>query len=441
MHCRKRHSLERRTRGVELGQFAGLALEQPERGRRSDRVDRDGPLGVVPGGGGDVYVTLQSAFEEGDVATGFAVERLPFGAEVIYAVGNHLAGARIGDDVADVGALVFADHRALAGCDVLRDQRRGFPVPAVDPVKGLAVRGVAGRRGRKRIVEPDLFKRRRGDLVVDHAIIVASSVRARFGCRPKNQLLVGEEARIVARIDQHRRELAGCKVEAVDVMPLGIAVIDPQQDAIGNQRRYLDDLHAGLGERGQRPGRSRRRVDPVEQEILVSAGIVDEQQLARIGRPEILADRALGFGGQRLCGGHVADRRNPQVHHAIARCDERELPAIGRDLAAGANRVAEQIGAGDQRNLGQVGRCGRGCLRRRGRGQRSDQHERSRCGEKAYERTRHMISPCCIARSDPDRKASQGPVDEASVVFSQRLGRPENPFGTIDCERFRVLAS
>ncbi len=80
-------------------------------------------------------------------------------------------------------------------------------------------------------------------------------------------------------------------------MPFGIAVIDPDENPVGDIWGDLDDPYPRLLERGERADRRGRDVDAVKQEILVPAGIVDEEQLAAVGRPEILADRALLLGG------------------------------------------------------------------------------------------------------------------------------------------------
>ena len=85
----------------------------------------------------------------------------------------------------------------------------------------------------------------------------------------------------------------------MDVVPLGVAVVEADQDAVLDVVGDADDLDAGLLERRQRALRAGDDVDAVEQEILVAALVVDEQDLLAVGRPEILPDRALGLGGQR----------------------------------------------------------------------------------------------------------------------------------------------
>ncbi|TID56528.1 hypothetical protein DIZ40_17075, partial [Legionella pneumophila] len=92
-------------------------------------------------------------------------------------------------------------------------------------------------------------------------------------------------------------------------------------------------------------------VDAVEAEVLVTGVVLDEQNLLAVARPEVRGNRAvLGIGD---CLGRIrlVGRRHPHVHHAIDGRHPRQPAAIGAQLGARLDRVAEQRGTRDQRRV------------------------------------------------------------------------------------------
>ncbi|MNT54321.1 hypothetical protein D3C72_1914780 [compost metagenome] len=134
-------------------------------------------------------------------------------------------------------------------------------------------------------------------------------------------------------------------------MPARIAVIDADEDAILHLAANLDDPHARLLERRVADLLAARHVHAVQQEILVAALVLDEQQGLRIGRPEAAADGPHLFFRQRTRLRQVIGRRHPHIEHAIARRDPRQPLPIGTELATGLAGITEQLGPLDQRRF------------------------------------------------------------------------------------------
>ena len=115
--------------------------------------------------------------------------------------------------------------------DVLGNQRRGVPAAAVEPVeRQLSALKPAGEV----VSESSIADRGEGlrfDLAVRDPVIIGAAVVARLERHPELQVIVGKEAGITfVALDQ--RQLLRVEVEAVDVVPLRIAVIEADEDAI-----------------------------------------------------------------------------------------------------------------------------------------------------------------------------------------------------------------
>ena len=187
---------------------------------------------------------------------------------------------------------------------------------------------------------------------------VAAAVRARLGRHPHLEVGVGDVAGELGGVLLHQRALAAGQVDPVEVVPLGVAVVHADEDAVGPGRADADDLRGGLRERGEVAGLVAGHVHRVQVEVLVTAAVAQVEQRVRLLRPEIVVDAARLVVGDRLAGGRIAGRRDPDVHHAVDRRDPAQVPAVGTDLHAGAFGIAEQRIARDQLHL--LRRLGRG---------------------------------------------------------------------------------
>ena len=314
------------------------------RGRRDHRVDRDGPQPIIVGARSDADVALQLLAQPLEVGADLRVDRRPLVAQVGDGVGLDLARARVRHRVADVGTRVLADHARRTGGRVLRHQRGGVAAAAVDPVERLAVDGEARRLRRQRIIEPGGRDGLVDDLRTGGRGAHGEVVHAACGVRPQREAQrvvgVGHESGVAVGTDD-LGQLAGLEVEAVDVVPLRIAVVETDEDAVLDERRDAHHLHARLLERGQRALRAALHIDAVEQEVLVARLVLDVHHHGAVGRPEKQADRPVLGGRQRTGGLELVDGRDPDVHHALARREPGEVLAVRRERRPGAARVAE----------------------------------------------------------------------------------------------------
>ena len=274
MHGRQHRSGQLRPGQIELGQLAARPLIEPGRRGRGDRIDAHHPEIVRMGARGDRDFTLQGALQEVQIGLHGRVERDPLGGQIGGRIGFHPSGNGVEHGVGDVDPGVFRQHGAGARGHVLGDQGGGVATAGVDPVERLAVGGEAQRIDGGRIVEADAFDGLGpGDAVLD-AVIVLAAIRPGPRAAAHRQGLVDQE-RAEAIILEHQDERARGEVERIDVVPARIAVVHPDQDAVGDLGADLEDLGAGLVEGGQRLGLTALGGDAVELEILIAALVVD----------------------------------------------------------------------------------------------------------------------------------------------------------------------
>ena len=113
-----------------------------------------------------------------------------------------------------------------------------------------------------------------------------------------------------------------------------------------------------------------REVDRVDVPVLVAALVLQVEDVRVVEGPEVDADAAAGVLGDRLGGRQVADRRDPDVQHAVDRRQPGEAGAVGADGDRGALGVAEQQLAREQRGVARRDRRRAGGEgRRQGEGQ------------------------------------------------------------------------
>ena len=193
---------------------------------------------------------------------------------------------------------------------------------------------------------------------------VHAAVRARALGEAQVVLAVGDVACDLLGVLLHQGALAAGQVDAVQVVPLGVAVVHADQDAVGLGRADADDLRGGFLERSQVAALVAGQVHRVQVEVLVAAVVAQVQQGVGAVGPEVVADAAGLVVGDRAAGGWIAGGRDPDVHHAIDRRDPAQVLAVRADLHARAFGIAEQRIARDQFHF--LGCLGRGGCRRGG---------------------------------------------------------------------------
>ena len=278
---------------------------------------------------------------------------MPFAAQVVGRPGLDHARPGIAQRAADVGLVVLGDQGALAGFAVLGEQPGPVAPAAVDPVEHAAVGGVAGGRGGHRILEPGAGEWRGFDLASGHAEEVGSAVLVLLHRHAQVEVVVGHEPGEALLVTEDLGQVARVHVEQVDVERGRVAVVEPDEHLVLVLVRAADDLHAGILERRQRGLFAAGDVYAVEQEVLVAGLVLDVEQAPGIAGPGVHPDRPVRRRGHRPGRVGIVLRRQPDVEHAVARGEPREPLAVGADLPPGARRVAEQVVAGNQREIGE----------------------------------------------------------------------------------------
>src|SRR5690606_4158166 len=149
----------------------------------------------------------------------------------------------------------------------------------------------------------------------------------------------------------------GREVQQMDIVETRIPLVEPHQPLVFDPMRSTDDLAAGVFERGQYALRPGFDIDLIKQEILVAGLVLDIEQAAGIGRPEILPDRPVGSVGHGFGSGWIARRGHPYVEDSVLRRQPTEPLAVRTYLSRSPQRIAEQ---GLARNQGIRGKIGRG---------------------------------------------------------------------------------
>jgi hypothetical protein len=157
---------------------------------------------------------------------------------------------------------------------------------------------------------------------------------------------------------------AGRDLHLVEVVPRLVAVVQSHVEGVGIGPGHgvdegADAFRVGQVARGRHllaGGGRRRRIDGVDVEVLVASLVLHEEDELAVLTPEIPGDGALGVRGERvgLLEGLVRPL-DPDVAGAVERLDEREVLAVGRELAADDLGVAEEELAVDQRRLPGLG--------------------------------------------------------------------------------------
>jgi len=268
-------------RGIKFRQGVGGAIVEPGFGGCGDRIVGDDPASVVVGSAGYGELAVELGIKPVQRSLHLRVERVPVCLEILDRIRLDLAGHRVRQRPANVSSGIFGQDRALAGRGIDPDQRRGVPAAAVDPVQGLTVGGVAGRRGGERILQTGSGDRLGGDFAVMHLEVVVAARRVWLDRHPQRQRVVGQEPG-VAIVLHHLRHLACAEIEQIDVVKARIAVVETDQQLVLLRGRAADQRHPRLVERSQCGLRAAGDVDRVKQEILVPALVLYIKQASAV---------------------------------------------------------------------------------------------------------------------------------------------------------------
>ena len=187
-------------------------------------------------------------------------------------------------------------------------------------------------------------------VVRPHGLDQRAAVRRGLHRVMELEIVVGHEAGKAAFVLVDQRAFPRDDIVAPDVVPLGIAVVEADQDFVGVLYAGAENDGAGFFERGQIARDARFRIGRIKQEIFRAAFVLQIKDVTGILRPIIFADRAFLFIGHGLGLAKIgAHRRDPDVQHAVFGREKADLRSIGANARGRALRIAEDDLAGDER--------------------------------------------------------------------------------------------
>ena len=236
------------------------------------------------------------------------VEHVVLGAVLEHLDDLRLPRVRMEHRARHVGLGVFQQHLGFAGGEVDPAQPARVRADRADGQQGPAVaaerqhvagRDVVGRDGEQR---PPVVVRAVADEQVE------SAVGQRGDRAADHHVLVREPAGVPRVLDQ-LDQLAGRQREPVDVVQLRVVTVDPDQHLVPVALAGGDDPRLDAVERRQVAPGHRLHVDVVQPPVLVTAGVLQVQQVPAVPRPGEHPDAPVGVVGDHLRGRPVDARR------------------------------------------------------------------------------------------------------------------------------------
>jgi hypothetical protein len=178
-----------------------------------------------------------------------------------------------------------------------------------------------------------------------------SRIDAIRGCdHAQLAVVVGNVAAVVARVFDQEFQLSGIHIDAIGIEEALVALVDRNEHVLGIVLEVIDHTHAHFIK-----GRQIFRILPVcihgiEAKVLVTTGVLDENDPAVAGPGE---PGDVPF----LCTGHPdcflgAHFLNVNIHPVFPRLHEREMRAVGGKIVARRFRIAEEVPHWNQRENG-----------------------------------------------------------------------------------------
>ena len=348
MHGSEPIDLQLRPGGEQLGDAAAAAVVEVIGGGRLGGAGGDDPPAVVEGAVGDLDLAGQGPLQVLEIGGDALVERNPVERQVLGAHRLDHARPRVGHDAADVGLGVLGDEPLLARLPIAGDQRGLVAAYRGDPVeRGAILREAHGAGGEIVLV---LDHHERLEPGAGYAIDdVPALLVARLEGEPRMQLAVQHDAGQLVAVLVQQLALARADVDAVDVVPGLVAVVEPDRQHVRLIEAQL--LDAGVDARQRREVARRPALDRHGKNVPVlgAALVLDVEHVRAAVGPGVEADAALPVVGEDARGAHVAGRRHPDVEHAVLGGEPGQPASVRRDLALRARRVAEQPRAGNER--------------------------------------------------------------------------------------------
>ena len=242
--------------------------------------------------------------------------------------------------LADVGAIVGGENRFLAAVQIELGERRGVAAAAVGQIENLARLVEARGARRQRVLAADLLIFLPAALAVG-LINLPAAIGGELFSQPDVVVVVGHEAGEFGVLFQ-QLPLAADDVDAIDVVILRVAIVEPHQDVIGDPLADADDLGGHLGNGRQVFGFLRGHVDAVDVKVLVAVGVLNVEHVLAVESPEISPDAAVLVVGNHFGRVGIVDAADIHVQHAVARGQIAELAAVGTQASRRFVGIVEQ---------------------------------------------------------------------------------------------------
>ncbi len=254
------------------------------------------------------------------------------------------------DGASEVDALfrIAFDRRRGAGCRIQQFQFGQIQRPLVGhQVNQLVVRvKTLLATGFQHVAAVDHLESVR----IDAQELLVARLGQTHG-QPQRGIVIEHPAGDALRILAQQRLLTGREAQFIQVMPARIAVVQADVDDVRLGLGHGIDQGANAPQVGQRARRRhtccrircKRRVDRVDVEILIAAGILGIEDELRILAPEMSSDRPFDLGADGTRGAvRFAGLFHPDVARAVVGLQKRNELAVRRNPLARDVHLTEE---------------------------------------------------------------------------------------------------
>jgi hypothetical protein len=147
------------------------------------------------------------------------------------------------------------------------------------------------------------------------------------------------------RVFPDQRAPTGRKIDAIEVVPARITIVDLDGDIARSFQRPQAELDADVREWRDVTHGARNRIDNEQVMVLIARLVVEKHQEAAVRRPILPVDWPALRARHWLPSLDVTGRRHPHIEHAVHRRKPGDPAAIWRDFRAEERWVVEQCAA------------------------------------------------------------------------------------------------
>jgi len=303
------------------------------------------PEAVVLRTAGDLHLTIGHRGQKVEVRGNCRVEHLPLLAVVDEGHRLHVALRRMAQHLVGVGALIAGQQRALASRYVNSHQCGRIAIATVAQIEDVAALVEAGGGRRQHVRGRERLPQR--PVVAISPKDVQPAGRRHLDRGADGQVVINFHA-YEAVVFQQQRPLAAGQVDAIDVVPLRVAVVESHKNFVRPVMAQTNDLRCHAVERGQVAHFAGGNVGRVNAPVLIPPFVLDVEDVAAGVGPGIEANAAPSVGRHRAGVGRTVARRNPDVQHAVARGQPGQMLAVGANGHLRPVGVTEKDAAGDE---------------------------------------------------------------------------------------------